>query len=345
MAFGKYVEVQLFHEGQPEHWFFSTVTLQTNTDVIGQPQSNRLRVDFEIYEMSLYSKAKVTIYNISDETATAIAKEGNQFKLWVGLHGGPLQQVGGRMYLSNSLFVKRVPENTVTLFGFSTLKQDFLDVILKGNPVPKNTTLKDLIIHLCERSADISLKPKVSIKFSDTWPEALLNKKIPTAYSLEKSLSYNLKTLGRIYGFTYFTQADDLLFTFIPKNSDAESSIPLRDLIPVVEIDVRNLRANPVVSIGKLSATVNLEPNIKTADIISTNGFVTSAGGETDVAMQHANRIVEIGRSFDKYQVVDVTHKGSTHNNIWETVFVAVGPSTTGEREQVTKDNVWLKGG
>jgi len=324
--FGKYVELRVYHRsnnGKSGELLFSSVS---DSPIVGSPSTDRLRVDFEYKQWNRYGRAKVSVYNINTDTQSKIVgTEGLEFEVLVGLHGAIPERLGDRMSLSNVLTVKAVPDSITTLYGFTSRKVENLEKKVLGSSKP-GATVKEVIEQVCLLGQNDGTVPSTDFL---RFPEKILNLKYTKAYPYNKTLEFLLDEISTENKFYYYINERGYRFIYMPVKPDAEEANDLREApeSTKLKLEVANMRSNPVISIGALTVTMNLDRTIESTRVIDTSNFITNESGESLTVLQHARDIISLAKRFVNYQVVLVDHKGSTHTKSWDTKLTAYGPS------------------
>jgi hypothetical protein len=329
---------------------------------VGDPvfQSTKLRMDFEVYKLSEYVRGQIAIYNLSNETISAITHKGKYFSIYVSLHGQPWQSLVTNMYINNSHTEKQIPNAVTTLYGYSS-QIGILDKEIKftiglreGNPyalahVNAYPTVRRILVEAVKRAvgfakvqwkgANGKYQPLVSadtiVRFINFSPESEAVV-LDTAYgmhytTIEGTLVQILRRFCTRYKLIFFSEGNDIVISYLPTHrSIAKSGYAQSAANPSnsFTIPLHQIRNNPVVTPAKIAMVVNLDVSITTGKIIDTSKVVEEGiakiGTNKEVLQVGTDFISDaIKQNYPYYNVLRVTHSGSNFTSSWQTSFDA----------------------
>ena len=296
------------------------VTIESK-DNVGILNAAGLRIDFEVKELSGFSRAKITIWNLNEETIGNLIG-GNQdhyISLTTRLHGGSEFQLVDGFYISNSIDHKQLPDTITTLYCYSGLKKEVLEKQVSA-VAPKGSLKEQL------KALRIAAKFKGEFKTS-TFPKGLLEyvPDRPSDMPMNGSVSQVLNALGKEYSFRSHTIGDDIYLMYMPDLTQ----VTLTDLDnrTAITLDTNNMRANPKLSPAQLQINSNLDGNIRPTAVVDISKLLTAEGNFDEVALQVAADFAQQSVSgYKKFQVIEVTHSGSNYTGTWNTQASCVAP-------------------
>jgi len=279
-----------------------------------------LRIDFDVKQIQGFSRASVIIYNLNDETIGNLIG-GNQdhyATLTTRLHGGNEFVLMDGFYISNSIDHKVLPDTITTLYCYSGLKKKYLE-----QQVSTNST---------KSSLDAQLK---SLKVATGFPGQFILQSFPEDYtsfipprgpsSQNGSMSEILTALGKENSFKYFTIGEDIQINYLP---DLDQ-VPLTDLDTreFITLDTNNMRANPKLSPAQLQVNSNLDGSIVPGAVVDITQLLTAEIGADETVLQVADNFAQTAVSgYKRFQVIEVTHKGSNYTGTWNTMADCIAP-------------------
>ena len=279
-----------------------------------------LRIDFDVKQIQGFSRASVVIYNLNDETIGNLIG-GNQdhyATLTTRLHGGNEFVLIDGFYISNSIDHKVLPDTITTLYMYSGLKKKYLEQQVA-------TTART-------SSLDAQLK---AIKTATKFPGEFILKSFPKdfgtfipprgASSMNGSMLEILELLGRENNFKFWTIGEDIQIVYLP---DLDQ-VPLTDLETreFITLDTNNMRANPKLSPAQLQINSNLDGSIVPTAVVDITQLLTAEIGSPAETLQIADNFAQTAVSgYKRFQVIEVTHKGSNYTGTWNTMADCVAP-------------------
>ena len=283
-------------------------------------ESDSLKINFDVRIIADFSRAKITICNLNQETIQLLMKEDSHYvTVWTSLHGSERQKVIDGLYVSNALEELKLPQSEFSIYAYSKLKAEYLE-----KPVDLKVTqpsLKKVIIQVLDNAGYTG-----QVEFKH-FPSDILSYVNYRPTRREGTLLSVLKTLGKEYGFTMYTDGNKFTFMYKAKFANAEST-ELFFSKDSIKLDTSNMRANPRLGAGQLDVTSNLDPRIKPAVVLDITDLVAVDIGEQQDTLELARNLVRksiAGKS--KYQASEVQHKGSNWEDVWLTQVVAYPPT------------------
>ena len=105
--------------------------------------TDSLRVDFEVFHINGYSRAKIDIFNLAPKTVRKISNGKVFASIITSLHDGKDQLVANSLFVSNSLEEVILPEKKLSLFCYSGVYKESLQNQI--NILVKEPSLKNII--------------------------------------------------------------------------------------------------------------------------------------------------------------------------------------------------------
>jgi hypothetical protein len=279
-----------------------------------------LRIDFDVKQIQGFSRASVVIYNLNDETIGNLIG-GNQdhfATLTTRLHGGNEFILMDGFYISNSIDHKVLPDTITTLYLYSGVKKRYLE-----NQVATTAKTSSLAAQL------------KTLKVAATFPGEFILKSFPADYDkfipprgpspMTGSMGEVLEQLGKENNFKSFTVGEDILIQYLPDLSQ----VPLTDLDTreFITLDTNNMRANPKLSPAQLQINSNLDGSIVPGAVVDITQLLTAEIGSDEQTLQIADNFAQTAVSgYKRFQVIEVTHKGSNYTGSWNTMADCIAP-------------------
>ena len=279
-----------------------------------------LRIDFDVKQIQGFSRASVVIYNLNDETIGNLIG-GNQdhyATLTTRLHGGNEFVLIDGFYISNSIDHKVLPDTITTLYMYSGLKKKYLE--------------QQVSTSARTSSLDAQLK---ALKRATKFPGEFVLKSFPEGFEafipprgpspMTGSMSEILEALGKENNFKFWTVGEDIQISYLP----GLNQVPLTDLDTreFITLDTNNMRANPKLSPAQLQINSNLDGSIVPTAIVDITQLLTAEIGTDEVTLQIADNFAQTAVSgYKRFQVIEVTHKGSNYTGSWNTMADCIAP-------------------
>lgn len=139
------------------------------------------------------------------------------------------------------------------------------------------------------------------------------------------SMGEVLELLGNENNFMHFTVGNDILLQYLPDLKQ----VPLTDLDSreFITLDTNNMRANPKLSPAQLQINSNLDGSIVPGAVVDITQLLTAEIGSPAETLQIADNFAQTAVSgYKRFQVIEVTHKGSNYTGTWNTMADCVAP-------------------
>lgn len=273
--------------------------------------TEELRVDFEIRVLQGYNRAKIDIYNLNDETVSALAGADLYLRVYVAEHDNPYELLAGEFYVNNTITERKLPNQVTSLYCVGSLQKDFTDK--EVSLVTKSTSLTG-VLNLLDRKVSGDAKFKL-IGFPDTVAEwkPVRNKSYYTG-----SVKSVLTKLSKQYGFSFREEGKVMYIEYIPNsNNAAQIDWSTRDK---VILDNAEMKANVSVGVASLDVLSNLNARIKPTVILDTSALITAGTALGFAQLTQTKEFLKNSVSGSPlFSVLTVVHKGSTHTKKWET--------------------------
>lgn len=284
-------------------------------------KTDNLRIDFDVREIYSFSRCKITVFNLKQETVKALSARDNLVTIKASLHGGDLFTIVDNMYISNSLTTRVVPNTMTYLYAFSNIRKGVLEKQVSIQV--KNPSLEKLVKELLTAGGHTG---EVDFKF---FPQEILDYIPPKLTSrLEGSVVSKLDLLAKEYKFKYYTIGKDIRIGYVVDDSNFDATSLSEDTDSIV-LNSKSMRSNPKLGPATLDINSNLDPRIQPLVKLNVSRLLTAElSGVTDLQLAVASRLVldtVSGRS--NYQVLSVNNKGSNWTKDWSTMAHAVTPT------------------
>lgn len=285
--------------------------------------SEDLRVDFDIRIIQNYGRALFTVYNLNNETIRNISNGERYIRIFTSLHGHE-QALGDEYYISNAITEKKVPDQLTLLYCVDSGKRDFTDKQI--SMAVKKPSLRRTL-HQLEREAGTQRR----FEFVG-FPEGLENQ-LPAKPTSQWTGSVGdvLSDLGKEYGFTVHQEGQVVKLVYQPTEDNVH--LTNQGSRTTITLATDNMKSNPKIGVAQLEVESNLDPRFKAGVILDTSKLLTASTGHTFEQLTVVDDMVELTAGRSQFNILSVTHKGSTHTKDWTTTAVAIktarGKNTT----------------
>lgn len=282
--------------------------------------TDSLKIDFDIRHISGWSRAKFTLTNLAPVTIKELSRGGVYITITIALHDAPLTVIADKMYISNAMEEKKVPQSIFNMYGYSKLRKAYLekqiDVQVTNPTLPRQ-------VDACVKATGFT--GKVIYK---QFPQAVLDYTPPKPSSKNQgSLISCLENLGVEFGFKVFTVGDDFILSYKP-NSRNVAATDMYNSDGDILLSTTNMRSNPRIGPATLTLVSNLDPRIIPTSILDISNLLTLGTNTSEETLQVAENILkESVAGFSKYQAIQVQHKGSNWTADWSTQVAATSPN------------------
>lgn len=310
-----------------------------------------LRIDFDIRNIDNLARAKFSIYNLEANTVKQLLAANMYVDLEVALHDGELVKIAGDMYISNAINVTKVPDGITSLFCYSGIRQRFMEQTVQLDLL--NPTIEQMIKEVLRGGW---YKYTGSIKLVGFPKEGFTGTKtIPpfdnAVYEIDDHVYTVMEKFGKWYNFKVHYLNDGSGVELIYKvNSNNVKQTGIFDDEPTslgmaprgsntILLDTNNMRANPRIGLADLVIVSNLDPRIKPGTVLDISNLITATPSLTQKQLELASGILSQKTPGQKYQVLNMQHKGSNWTGDWHTQ--ARGFSENGGTTM--SDTMWWK--
>lgn len=316
--------------------FGQEVSLQVHTrDKKEVFASQGLRVDFDVRQIGGFSRANFKIFNVSETTIKSLNAPELYVTVTATLHGSSFV-VAREFFISNVLDQRKLPSNVVTLYCIDKLRRDFLEKDVVGVIVKKPTLRREMkaILDHVEYKGDLS-------KSWSMFPEGKLDQGTNApSYTHQGNLQQCIRELENCYGFTTFTDNGLLRFVYRPDSKDVQFT-DLPTMKPDVVLEVRNMRADPIIGLATLNVTSNLDERIKPSAVLDVSNLLSAGTNSSQNTLEIAGSFLKDSvAGFPKYQALSVQHTGSNFTSTWHTIATCYSPT----RGLTMPSLTWFKG-
>lgn len=285
-------------------------------------ETDSLKIDFDIRNISGWSRAKFTLTNLAPDTIRKIgnAENNNYVTLYTALHDGVPELVAHRMYISNALEEIKVPESTFNMYCYSKIRQQYMEEQIDIKV--ERPTLRNVVNSVIRAS-----KFKGTIVYKH-FPSGVLDYNPPRPWSRQQgSMLSALTLLGEQNNFNTYTEGNTIVVMYKP-NSKNVSDTDLYTSTGDITLSTTNMRANPKIGPAMLSVVSNLDPRIKPSTVVDISELLTLGTDVSEGALQTAEKYLsQKVAGFSKYQVLATQHKGSNWTGDWITQITATSPT------------------
>ena len=303
--FGKVISLQVFEK----------VGNGREMDVL---DADGLRVDFDIQIMPKYNTARFDIYNLNNETVKGISNGERYVRIATKLHDQEYVSLGMDYFISNSSTETKLPNKITSLYCVEGMRRTFLEAQIHTEM--KSGGLEEHIKLLTDFAKDI----KIDVTYK-LFPTGIL-KYVTAGEKVTRfsgSIEDELAKLARMYHFQYYLEFGKLVIVYRGSTPITYKSGGLADPSTVFKLDVEDFRANPIVGAGSLQLELNLIPEIRPGNVISTEDFITATPANQEALRATIGMLKSSVTKFSNFQVTNVIHRGSNFTDLWNTTVFA----------------------
>ena len=281
-------------------------------------QTDTLRVDFDVRHIATLTKAKISLFNLSTETVRLLTKPKSIFiSIWVSLHGSTPAKVCEKLFVSNAINETKVPNTELSLYctgRYENFLNKAVDVWVH------KPTLRKMIESVL-REGKFPKTPKFLY-----FPIELLDYVNYRPTQRQGSVMTVLKSLGDEFGFTFYTEANEITFVYGCRTANYKTTDFENDS-NVYTLNSNNMRASPKIGIASLSIVSNLDTNIKPGIVLDISKLVTASVDTDFTNLTLGTSLVEQSiAGYSKYMMTEIQHKGSNWVDTWQTQAIGYPP-------------------
>ena len=285
-------------------------------------ETDSLKIDFDIMHIKGWSRAKISLTNLSPDTIRKLgdANNGNYVSISTALHDSEPSLIADRMYVSNALEEIKIPESIFSMYCYSKLRKLYLEKQIDLQV--EAPSLRSMVSRATEAAG---FSGEVEYKY---FPPDILNYIPPQPHSrLQGSLISVLEVLGGYYKFNVYTEGDKLVFMYKPDDKNVRQT-SFYSAAGDIQLATSNMRSNPKIGPATLSVVSNLDPHIKPTAILDISELLTLGTDTNEETLQVAEDYLKDKVSgFSKYQALSVQHKGSNWTGDWVTQVAGTSPT------------------
>lgn len=282
--------------------------------------TDSLRIDFDIRHIQGWSRAKFTVLNLAPETIAKIGSGGNYVSVYASLHDQEPVLIADRMYISNALEEKLVPQSHFNMYCYSKLRRAYLerqvDIQVEAPALRK-------VITETIRATGFS----GAIEFKH-FPSQVLEYKPPRKSTKKQgSLIEILELMGQENRFNVYTVGNKFVLMYKPTAKNVEDTDFYSSNGDIV-LATSNMRSNPKLGPATLKVYSNLDSTIIPTSILDISNLLTIGTDTSQDALEVAENILQNSvAGFVKYQAISVQHVGSNWTKEWRTIVAATSPT------------------
>lgn len=277
-----------------------------------------LRIDFDIRQIPNFNKAKVTVYNLNNETVTSLMSGERYVTIKVQLHEGKEHTLIHRYYINNAVDELILPNRITSLFCFSSELPEHLQKPI--SIVVASPSIKSCIKH-CAAAAGFSGE----IKYL-SFPEGQVDQVFKRVHrSFNRTFLDALRSLSKEYNFNFYIKDGDLIIMYKPDLDNVDlTDLGIRESII---LDTNAMRSNPKVGMATAVIDSILDPTIYPSTVVDLSELITVGVSEPEESLELVEGYLKNFSSYNKYQAFTVQHKGSNYSADWNTVINALSPT------------------
>lgn len=301
--FGQYALLEVFSEGG--ELIFST---------------DSLKIDFDIRHIEGWSRAKFSLWNLEPATIKKIGNGDNYVTLKVALHDAEPLVIADRMYISNALEEKQVPNSIFNMYCYSKLRRAYLE-----RQIDVQVTRPSIrrVLDTCIRNTGFT-----GVIEYKHFPEGLLDNLPPKPASKRQgSLLSVLETYSYEQRIKVYTVGNKFMVMYQPTAKNVTGTDFYTSNGDIV-LSTTNMRSNPKIGPATLKVHSNLDPRIIPTTVLDISNLLTVGTDTPQETLEVAEGILKNSvAGFTKYQTLNVQHKGSNWSKEWSTHVGATSPT------------------
>lgn len=270
-----------------------------------------LRVDFRVKNLQGYIRAKISIWNLNNETNKRLSSGELYIKIYVGLHDEPEHLLVKELYINNVYTEKLVPDSITNLFCVSSMQKNFTEKEIAA--IVSNPSL--------ERSLEgLALATGNRIKFNPIgFPEGMWEH-IPAKSQaiMTGKVEEELLRLGKMYSFTHHVDGDQYNIVYHPNEDNLHLCKWNNEDVLILKDE--NMKANAQIGVATIKIKSVIDSDIKSSVLVDSSQLVTaSVDASFETLTKAKNYIADNIAGDSRYRILTVEHKGSNYTKQWET--------------------------
>lgn len=261
----------------------------------------------------------------SSNVAGSATKKSENPNMVYGSYGGTQTFGGGVLFtgtITNAIGFKQSPEFVTKLFCISRA-YEMSTTFKQMSSIKSGTSVFDAITSMCD---DYGYK---KVTYFGVNTNYLINTKLLRGRVFHDTFFEEFRKLLGEYNLEFFLSSNELqIFPNTYGNKDAVDRM-VKDRDPI-KVDANQVIGNPIMGIGTLNLSTFISSSIQAGQVIDIspllgteillNGVVNVFN--TSGLLNQSSAIFQYGAS-DKYQIVELTHVGSTHSQQFSTNIMA----------------------
>jgi hypothetical protein len=279
-----------------------------------------LRVDFDIRLIPDFSRAKFTIYNLTEKAVQNMMSGSRYVTLTTQLHNGTIYTLANRFHLSNAVDELKLPNRITTLYCFDTMK------LKLEEPVEVTVFYPSLERMIQQSCVNAGVTPPRSEDFK-SFPEGLTKEPgLKEQRPLQGSLAGVFKTLEKEFNFLTFTDNGKFNFMYMPDLKNVDKT-DLGTRKTDVVLSTRAMRSNPKIGIASCKINSNLDGRLKPTTLMDLSQLLTVSPDASEKTLELVDGYLKNFSDYSKYQAFTVQHKGSNYTPEWSTIVTGLSPT------------------
>ena len=278
-----------------------------------------LRVDFDIRIIPDFTRAKLDIYNLAPDTIKRLTTSTAFVSIYTALHDSEYKLLADRLYVSNGYEQTLVPNSVTHLFCYSKLKYDVMEKVVDVKVA--SPSFRNIV-----RAALVAGDFDGQMHF-DGFPSNFLDVVPPRCISnIKGSVESILREKCKQAGVYMYPEATDVKFVY--KVDSDNVHLTGFSKANTITLDSRNMRSQPEIGVASLKVSANLDAKFKAGIILDTSKLLTAAVDETSDNLEVADQLIKDKIADNqKFQILQVQHKGSNFTKEWTTSTIAYSPA------------------
>ncbi len=282
--------------------------------------TDSMKVDFDIRHIEGWSRAKISVTNLAPDFIKKIGNSGHYATVTVALHDAEPIVIADRMYVSNALEERQVPNIVFNMYCYSKLRRAYLEHqidVQVTNPSIRKT------IDTCIKATGFG----GAIEYKH-FPEGLLDNLPPKPASKRQgSLLSVLESYSHEQRLKVYTIGNKFVVMYQPTAKNVTGTDFYTSNGGIL-LSTTNMRSNPKIGPATLKVHSNLDPRITPTTVLDISNLLTLGTDTSQEALEVAEDILRNSvAGFSKYQTLSVQHKGSNWTGEWSTHVGATSPT------------------
>ena len=293
-----------------------------------------LRVDFEVFLLEKFNRAKFTIYNMNNDAITSLMSGDHFITLKTQLGNKEERIIANRYFLNNATDELKHPNRITNLYCFDKMKKEVLDkqvdITVEG---PTLRTIVEEMLNGAGHNGKVNY-----LSFPKGLVETTTSKRPRRV--VQGDVQKCLTGLEAEYNFSTYIVGEDICLMYKPYVKDVDKT-DLATKEPDITFSTEAMRSNPRIGIASANIVSILDANLLPTKYIDLSKLLTVQAFASEPALLLNKGYLKNFSANTKYQIYTVVHMGSNFTDVWQSSVYALSPQK-GE-VMATSQAAWMR--